>query len=140
MTYTVLTSLTLIITFLYIAIVLIDAFVIWMFTGKTGVSFLKSFVGALLANITTAVLGFFIGLGSDSKINLIWFGIAIIVNIFIEWLIYIPFFQKNGVTKTRLLVISLISNSIVFLVLAFLLFYKTGILTQYFDIPYIQTF
>jgi len=139
MTYSILTPLTLVIAILYIAIVLIDAFVIWMFTAKAGVSFWKSLLGSLLANITTAVMGLFIGLNSNSKSNLIWFGIAIIVNILIEWLIYTPFFKKNNVSSKRLFVISLISNVIVFSVLAFLLFYKTGILTQYFDIPYIKT-
>jgi hypothetical protein len=138
MTYSILTPLTLIIAVLYLAIVFIDAFVIWMFTAKAGVNFWKALLGASLANITTAVFGLFIGFNSNNKSNLIWFLVAVIVNILIEWLIYIPIYKKNEVTKTKLFIISLISNVIVFTVLAFLFFYKTGILTQYFDLPFIQ--
>lgn len=138
MTYSILTPITLIIALLYIAIILIDAFVIWMFTAKSGVSFWKSLLGAFLGDLLIAVFGFFIGFNSNNKLNLLWFVIAFIISIFVKWAIYIPVFKKNEVSAKRLLVISLVSSFIVYIVLAFLLFYKTGILTQYFDIPYIQ--
>lgn len=139
MSYTILTPFTLIIAILYIAIVFIDAFVFWMFTGKIGISFWKSLGAAFTANLTTAVMGLFVGFNAETKMNLIWFSVAVIVNILTEWFVYISLFRKSEISNIKLFFISLISNLIVFSVLAFLLFYKTGILTQYFDIPYIQT-
>jgi len=138
MTYTILTPFSLIILTLIIIFVFIDAFVIWMFTGKHTVGFWRCLGGAFLANLITSIMGIFIGFNNHNKENLIWFSVAVLVAIIFEWIFYIPFFRKYDVTKTRLFIISLISNVIVFTVLAFLLFYKTGILTQYFDLSFIE--
>jgi len=138
MTYSILTPFTLIIVTLIIAFVFIDAFVIWMFTGKTRVSFWRSFWGAFLANLITAVMGVFVGFNDNNKENLIWFAIIAGITVVAHWLFYIPFFRKKEVYAFKLFVISLFSNIIVFSVLAFLLFYQTGVLTQYFDLSFIE--
>ena len=111
--------------------VLIETFIFWMFTGKTGVSFWKSLLGVFIANFATVVLTFFISFYSDNDINLIWFIVAFSVAVLIEWLIFIMFFQKNKINSFKLLLISLIGNTVTYVVIGFLIFYKNGLIDKY---------
>ena len=111
--------------------ILIETFIFWMFTGKTGVSFWKSLLGVFIANFTTVVLTFFISFYSNSDINLIWFIVAFSVAVLIEWLVFIMFFHKNKLNNFKLLLISLIGNTVTYVIIGFLIFYRNGLIDKY---------
>ncbi len=136
MTYSIITPFTFVVLMLIIVFVLIDAFTIWMFTGRYGVSLWRSLTGSFWANIITSVMCIFVGFNNQNKENLIWFAVAAAVCIIFKWLFYIPYYRRNEVTSLRLFIVSCFSNIPVFAVLAFLFFYKTGILMEYFDFSF----
>lgn len=131
MEYSILTPLTLIAAPFFIAGFLVETFVFWMFTGKTRVSFWKSIATVFTANLTTAVLMFFISFYANNEINLLWYLIAFAMAIVIEWLVYIPFYYNKEIHGFKLLLISAIGNSITFLLIGFLIFYQNGLLDKY---------
>jgi len=131
MEYSILTSLTIIAWPLLIAGFIVETFIFWMFTGKTRVSFWKSIITVFTANLTTAILMFFISFYANNEINLLWYLIAFALAIVIEWLVYIPFFYNKETHGFKLLLISAIGNSTTFLLIGFLLFYQNGLLDKY---------
>ncbi len=71
-----------------------------------------------LANLTTSLFGTFIPLYKYSAENLIWILVAYFLTVFIEWLIYLPFFRKENLTKGQLLKYSAWANLITYIPLA----------------------
>ena len=130
MQYSILTPLVYIALPFLVAGLLIETFVFWMFTAKNEIGFWKSFFGVLLANFTTVVLTFFISFYSNNDINIIWFLVAFVVAVVIEWLVYVILFQKYKI-NFKLFLISLIGNLITYIVIGFLFFFKTGLLDKY---------
>ncbi len=131
MEYSILTPLTLIIAPFLIAGFFIETFIFWMFTGKTGVGFWKSVVAVFTANATTAFMLFFISFNTNNETNLLWYSIAFALSVFVEWIVFIPFFYTKETHGFKLLLISFIANLITFILTGFFLFYKDGLLDKY---------
>lgn len=105
-------------------IILIEALVFWIFANKfckVAVSFWKLVLVTFIANLVTSALGTFIPMYHYLETNLMWIGIACAFSIFIEWLIYIPFFIKTDLTKKQLFKISIIANLITYILIACLI-------------------
>lgn len=131
MSYDILTPLLLIGAPFFAISFLIETFIFWMFTGKSGVSFGKSLLVTFVANVTTALMMFFISFWSNTEINLVWYLIAYGVAVLIEWLVFIPFFYTKDTHGFKLWLISLVANTVTYTLIGFLLFYKNGLLDKY---------
>ena len=101
--------------------IIIEIFVFWLMANKVFKAQAKTWKMILavgIANIATSLLGTFIPLYKYVAENLIWVAIAFVLSVFIEWLIYIPFFRKT-IKIRSLLGISLVANLITYIAIAY---------------------
>lgn len=107
---------------LFLIIVLIEACAFWLLANKiikVRIGFWKMLLITLVANIVTSLLGTLITIYKSIEASATIIGIAFVLSVFIEWIIYIPFFKKTNINKLDLLKISFASNLITYAILTF---------------------
>lgn len=112
--------------FFFIAIVLIEAFVFWILIGrvfKVAIKFHRALLSIFVANIITSFLGV-LTVSDGYRGDAVMWIVAYFLTVFIEWMVYVPFFQKEDVKKFDLLKISFIVNIISYLIIITLLLYR----------------
>ncbi len=113
---------------------IVNALLIYIFLAKKDVSFGKSFLGALYAYSVLALFGLCISFYHTLSANFLWFLIFYLIAIGVQWIITIPLYRKEQVSKFRLLTISVINNTIIFSILTYMLFYGTGVVIKYINL------
>ena len=104
-------------------IVLIEVFIFWLVANKVkniSIGFWKLVLIIFIANIVTSLLGTFIPLYRFIIENLIWIGVAFILSVIIEWIIYLLFFRKSSIRILDLLTISFFGNFFSYVLLTLL--------------------
>lgn len=97
-------------------IILVEAFVFWILVNrvlKVKTGFLKLILVTFVANIVSSMVGAFIPFimyTYEWALNLTQICIAYFASVFIEWVVYIPFFRKADIKRFDLLKISFAVN------------------------------
>ncbi|MCD4767767.1 MAG: hypothetical protein K8R34_14810 [Methanosarcinales archaeon] len=104
--------------------VIIEAVTFWEIANKiikVPIGFWKLMQITFIANVATSLLGTFIPMYKYTSENLILIGVALVLSVFIEWGIYIPFLRKNTIKIIDILKISFVCNLITYSILVFFL-------------------
>ncbi len=107
--------------------ILLEFIIFLLFASKLKLNIGRIIIAVLTANIISALFGVFIPSGSTLLLHYIWFGVAFLLAIVFEWLIYIAFFMKHSITNQKLAIIAIVANLITYLALA-LITYNSVIL------------
>ena len=113
---------------------LINTLFIYLFLAKKNVSFGKSMLGAFYSYLVLAVFGLCISFYNNLSANFLWFLLYYAIAVGVQWIITIPLYRNEQVSKFRLLYTSIIGNTIIFSVFVYILFYGTGVVLKYINL------
>ena len=109
-------------------IIAIEIFIFWLGANKiykAKIVFWKIAIIIASSNFVTSLLGTFILFYKDTSKNLQLLGLAFVLTVLIEWVIYIPFLRKEHIHYISLLIISFYANIITYACL-FVVFHGAG--------------
>jgi len=104
--------------------VLLEFIIFLIFATKQKINIGRILLAVLVANVASAIFGIFIPTGESTFAHFVWFGVAVLLAIIAEWLIYFAIFLNNPITNTRLMFISITGNIISYIAYGILV-YKT---------------
>lgn len=123
---------------------LIEALIFWILTEalfhekgnvnfkKDQIRFQRILIVLLIANITSFLIGIFLkhsGVSFFSKRYFLYFlFFPFLLTVLIEWLIYIPFFQKSTYKRSKLLIFSFLVNLFIYTLMIIMLIYTTNLM------------
>ena len=119
--------------FLILGFVL-NSLIIWLFLSNKKVGFGKSFVSSLISYLILAVFGLCITFYANVSANFLWFLVYYLLAIIIEWLVLMPYFREFQFRNFKLLLTSIIGNTVIFAILTYMVFYKTGVIDHYINL------
>jgi hypothetical protein len=102
-------------------IVLIEALVFLILARKwlrAAVGFWRVLGVVVVANVATSFVGTLVPLYKYAARNAMLIAFAFAASVLIEWLIYLPFFQRSGLTKRGLLALAVAANLATYVPLA----------------------
>lgn len=102
--------------------VLLEFIIFLLFVLKDKLNIGRILIAVFSVNFITTLLGVFIPTGETTLAHYIWFGIAFLLAVVVEWLIYIPFFMNNTIKNSRLLFIAFVANFITYLIFGILIY------------------
>jgi hypothetical protein len=74
------------------------------------IGFARILVAMAVANLASSLLGVVLPLSKHAPANLILVAIALLLSIVLEWAVCLPFFRRQRLGRSRLLVICLLTN------------------------------
>lgn len=123
---------------------LVEAFIFWILTEalfhekgnvnlkKDQIRFQRILIVLLIANFTSFLIGIFLnhsGVAFFSKRYFLYFlFFPFLLTVLIEWLIYIPFFQKSTYKRSKLLIFSFLVNLFIYTLVIIMLIYTTNLM------------
>jgi hypothetical protein len=82
---------------LLIPIILLEAVLLFLLFRKwfVGVKWWKAALISVFANLASSAVGLAIPLYKNRTENMMWIGLAFVLSVFIEWVLYMPFIRQK---------------------------------------------